>query len=84
MTEQQSSAVFASHVRELMRSTDTTYKKVFKAEYDLWKKTFTWDALCGIRYGQSFCNYFNISDSILYYITNPTQADKYIKGQYLE
>ena len=89
MTEPQSSAVFASHVKQLLTDTDhkkdlCLYKTIPLTEYKAWKQQFSWDALYGLRYAQSFCNHFNITDNILYYDTNIDRADKYIKEQYLE
>ena len=52
-------------------------------EYELWVKDFIWDALHGLRYGQSFCNNFNITDNLLYYTMTPEQADDYIRKTYI-
>ena len=53
-------------------------------EYELWVKDFIWDALHGLRYGQSFCNRFGITDNHLYYNTGGIDwADNYIKKTYL-
>ena len=85
MTEQQRSAqVFASHIEQFFNNKETYYQKISLAEYEAWKQQFTWDALHGMRYAQSFCNHFGITDSILYYDTDTVRADKYIKEQYLE
>jgi hypothetical protein len=81
--QQQSSAVFASHIAQFFNNKETTYRKVSVTEYEAWKKQFSWDALYGMRYAQSFCNHFGIRDSILYHDADPVRADKYIKDQYL-
>jgi len=52
-------------------------------EYELWVKDFIWDALHGLRYGQSFCNRFNIKDNLLYYTMTPEQSDDYIRKTYI-
>lgn len=53
-------------------------------DYELWQKDVIWDCLHGLRYGQSFCNRFGISDNILYYSTWPQdQLDGYIKKHYV-
>ena len=53
-------------------------------DFDIWQKDVIWDALHGIRYGQSFCNRFGILDNLLYYTTWPTeQQDEYIKKNYV-
>ena len=52
--------------------------------YELWKHDYIWEALHGIRYGQSFCNHFGITDNHLYYGTGGIEwADKYIRKTYL-
>jgi hypothetical protein len=53
-------------------------------DYEQWKKDYIWEALHGIRYGQSFCNTFGVTDNHLYYGTNGiVWADKYIRKTYL-
>jgi hypothetical protein len=63
-----------------MRSLDV---KITRDEYNLWQKDFTWEALHGIRYGQSFCNHFNINDNKLYYTRDSVWADDYIQETYI-
>lgn len=58
---------------------------ISREDFELWKKDYTWDALHGIRYGQSFCNRFGISDNLLYYNTWPSeQSHDYIERTYIE
>ena len=84
MTEQQRSAqVFASHIEQFFNTKETYYQKISLADYESWKRQFSWDALYGLRYAQSFCNHFGITDIILYHDADPVRADKYIKEQYL-
>ena len=54
-------------------------------DFELWKQDYTWDALHGIRYGQSFCNRFGIIDNILYYTKFDTVEDcnNYIMKAYI-
>jgi len=53
-------------------------------DFEQWKKDYTWEALHGIRYGQSFCNHFNITDNHLYYAPGGIDwCDDYIKKTYL-
>jgi hypothetical protein len=51
--------------------------------YEAWKKDYILDGLRGIRYGQSFCNKFGITNNLLYYTLGPTEADNYIKAHYI-
>ena len=53
-------------------------------DYEIWQKDVIWDNLHGIRYGQSFCNRFGITDNLLYYTSWPIdQQDDYIKRNYV-
>jgi hypothetical protein len=75
-------------IAALADSFDNQQTKVSKPisleDFDLWQKDVIWDALHGIRYGQSFCNRFGITDNLLYYTTWPTeQLDDYIKKNYV-
>jgi hypothetical protein len=58
---------------------------ITQEDFELWQKDVIWDALHGIRYGQSFCNRFGISDNLLYYTTwPPEQLGDYIRKHYIE
>lgn len=52
-------------------------------EYEIWKKEFVFDGIRGMRYGQSFCNHFDITDYVLFYKTDWGSADQHIKAVYL-
>ena len=51
--------------------------------YEQWKREYTWDALMNLRYGQSFCNHFNIQDNRLYYERDWVRCDTIIRGVWL-
>jgi hypothetical protein len=54
-------------------------------DFELWQKDVIWDCLHGIRYGQSFCNRFGISNNLIYYSTwPPGQMDDYIRKHYVD
>ena len=60
-------------------------KPITKEQFDQWKQTFTFDALHGQRYGQSFCNTFGITDYLLYYTSwSVEEINKYIKNNYIK
>jgi len=61
------------------------WRQVTPAEFESWKQQYTFDALYGLRYGQSFCNRFGITDNILYYTQFPTteQCNNYIRKNYV-
>ena len=54
------------------------------ADYEQWREAYTFLALQGQRYGQSFCNTFGITDNHLYYNTGGVDwSDAYIRKTYL-
>lgn len=57
---------------------------VARTDYEQWRQEFVFDALQGLRYGQSFCIRFDITDNILFYERDPEWADLYIRDHYLQ
>jgi hypothetical protein len=63
---------------------EKTYKPINQDDYKQWRKDYIWEALHGIRFGQSFCNHFGVTDNLLYYGSADIQwCDEYIKKTYL-
>ena len=56
---------------------------ITQAEYNEWKRAFTFEGIKGLRYGQSFCNHFNITDYVLFYKSDWASADLHIRAVYL-
>jgi hypothetical protein len=56
---------------------------ILQAEYDAWRNEFVFDGIRGMRYGQSFCNHFDITDYVLFYKVDWAGADQHIKAVYL-
>ena len=54
------------------------------AAYEAWRLNFTFDGIRGLRYGQSFCNHFDITDYVLFYKMDWDSADRHIRTVYLE
>jgi hypothetical protein len=54
------------------------------AAYEAWRLNFTFDGIRGLRYGQSFCNHFDITDYVLFYKMDWDSADQHIRTVYLE
>ena len=53
-------------------------------DYEQWKRDFIWEALHGMRYGQSFCRRFGIQDNHLFYAPGDIAwCDYYIRKHYL-
>ena len=57
---------------------------ITEAEYSEWKRAFTFEGIKGARYGQSFCNHFDITDYVLFYKLDWDSADQHIRTVYLE
>jgi hypothetical protein len=74
--------VFANMVGELTRESRPSIS-ISLTEYERWQKQYTWDALQSMRYGQSFCNQFDIHDSRLYYTRDWVSCDMLIRKEYI-
>lgn len=57
---------------------------ITQAEFDAWKYGYTFEAVKGIHYGQSFCQHFGIVDYILRFCVDVKEADIYIKRTYIK
>lgn len=54
-------------------------------EYDIFKKQWIVDALKGMRYGESFCKFFDLSNSTpLYFFKETSLSERWIKDFYLK
>ena len=56
---------------------------ILQTEYDAWRDEFVFDGIRGMRYGQSFCNHFGITDYVLFYMLDWDKADQHIRKLYL-
>ena len=56
---------------------------ITEADYSEWKRAFTFEGIKGLRYGQSFCNHFDITDYVLFYKLDWASADQHIRAVYL-
>jgi hypothetical protein len=64
--------------------TDKPSAPITLTEYEQWRESYTFLALQGQRYGQSFCNTFGIVDYHLYYNTGGVDwSDAYIRKTYI-
>lgn len=75
--------VFSNMALSLQHKIDPV-KTISRAEYETWRNEYVMDALQGLRYGQSFCNRFNITDNILFYERDVEFADRYIHSCYVD
>ena len=70
-------------IEQLQRGSDAC-RTVTLSEYRDWQRGYIFDGLRALRYGQSFCNHFDITDNILYYnILTQADADRYIRETYI-
>jgi len=80
-------AVFEQLVAFADRTSQINRAIITQEDYEQWRKDYIWEALHGIRYGQSFCNRFGITDNHLHYNDYNTGgiewADDYIRKTYL-
>ena len=76
---------FDQMVTETTTTRVTFNNHISKEDFEIWQKDVIWDALHGIRYGQSFCNRFGISNNLIYYSTWPIeQMEDYIRKYYID
>ena len=77
-------SVFASMTQSLKQ--DNAVVKLYTVdaeEYQAWRHGYLFDALQNLRYGQSFCNAFDITDNVLFYEKDRDWADDYIRKHYV-
>lgn len=65
-------------------SKDQNFEPITQKQFDEWSRGYIFDGLQNLRYGQSFCNHFGITDNILFYTkTNVAEAEQYIRENYI-
>lgn len=67
----------------LARHGRTAMEELTEESYQRWDREFVFDALKQLRYGQSFCNYFGITDHILFYTRDMEKCRQLIRKHYL-
>ena len=71
-------------LEQLERGQDPADRKITHQQYRDWQRGYIFDGLRTLRYGQSFCRHFDISDNILFYnILTQSDADQYIRRTYV-
>lgn len=76
--------VMAHMVQELLDNTEPRNNDtVTKEQYQQWARGFVFEGLRDLRYGQSFCHRFGITDNILLYERDYQTADAYIRKHYV-
>jgi hypothetical protein len=77
-------SMFDSMIRSLVSQGNPEAKPIKLADYESWQKLYTFDALLDQRYGQSFCNHFDIQDHRIFYERDWTRCDKLIRSEWIE
>jgi hypothetical protein len=79
-------AVFASMTTDVIHTRDhtATSNTISMDSYLDWQKEYTFDALRDFRYGQSFCNRFNVQDNRIFYERDWVRCDIIIRSEWLE
>jgi hypothetical protein len=76
--------VMEQMVNELLQSRPGSENRVIsQREYLEWKRGFVFEAMRNLSFGQSFCRHFDIRDNILYYAGTMSDADAYIRKNYV-
>ena len=76
-------AVFQSMIENNSHNYPRDNTLVESVDYQQWRQESVFDILRGLRYGQSFCNRFDITDNILFYERDHEWADVYIRKTYI-
>ena len=77
-------SVFEQLMKEIVDNRGPHNLTITQDQFDSWQKIAAWDIMQGLRYGQSFCNHFGVTDNILYYEFSWLNAEAYIKRTYIE
>lgn len=77
-------SVFEQLMQEIINNREPHNLTITQAQFDRWQKLASWDIVQGLRYGQSFCKHFGVTDNLLYYEFSWLNAETYIKRTYLE
>lgn len=57
---------------------------ITESDFERWQKLYTWDAIKGIGYGDSFCQHFEIFDVLLKnYNLHTDDFERYIREAYV-
>jgi len=76
--------VMEQMVNELLQDRPGSKNRtISQGEYLEWKRGFVFEAMRNLSFGQSFCRHFDIRDNILYYAGTMSDADAYIRKNYV-
>ena len=75
---------FAAMLTSLVQQPSDKPYHVSADQYQTWRQGYVFDALQNLRYGQSFCNAFDIADNVLFHERDADWADMYIQQHYVK
>lgn len=67
----------------LVSSRPKTPRRISKQQFEQWQRHFSFDALRGQKYGQSFCRYFGINDFRLQTENNVEWCNRLIQREWI-
>ena len=76
--------MFDQMITSLTADAAAEIKTVSLQDYEQWQELYTWDAIQDQRYGQSFCNHFDITDHRLFYERDWVRCDIMIRREYIQ
>ena len=77
--------MFKDMADQLLITTKARDLQITQTDFEHWQKLYTWDAIQGISYGESFCKFFDIYDAFLMVMKTwaTTDLELYIQEEYV-
>jgi hypothetical protein len=69
--------MFKDMVDQLGAKVSARDLRITRTEFEHWQKLYTWDAIKGIPYGESFCKFFEIYDAVLMLFNQSRSTDEF-------
>ncbi len=69
--------MFKNMADQLLARFNARDLRISQAQFEHWQKLYTWDAIKGITYGESFCKYFEIYDAVLMLFNQSRSIDEF-------
>ncbi len=69
--------MFKNMADQLLARFNARDLRISQAQFEHWQKLYTWDAIKGITYGESFCKYFEIYDAVLMLFNEGRSTDEF-------
>ena len=69
--------MFKNMADQLLARFNARDLRITQTEFEHWQKLYTWDAIKGIAYGESFCKYFEIYDAVLMLFNQSRSTDEF-------